>query len=88
MQKRRYTHTKDIDVITAVQSVAKARGLPPAQVALAWLLGKAGVCAPVIGATKVHHIEDAVKALEVGLSEEEVKQIEAEYVPHAIAGHT
>ena len=88
MQKRRYTHPKDVEVIGAVQAVAKARDLPPAQIALAWLLSKPGVCAPVIGATKPHHIEDAVKSLGVQLSADEVKQIEDGYEPHAVAGHT
>ena len=88
MQKRRYGKQSDAEVIEAVQGVAKARGLPPAQVALAWLLSKPGVSAPIIGATKPHHIEDAVKALSVQLSAEEVAQIEEHYVPHVVTSHT
>ena len=88
MQKRRYGKAGDAEVIEAVQAIAKARSLPPAQIALAWVLSKPGVSAPVIGATKPHHIEDAVKALSVQLSAEEVKQIEDLYVPHIITSHT
>ena len=88
MGKNRYNKSGDDAVITAVQGVAKARGLPPAQIALAWLLSKQGVSAPVIGATKPHHIEDAVKALSVQLTADELKKIEEGYVPHAISGHT
>lgn len=86
--KNRYNKSGDDEVIAAVQAVAKARSLPPAQIALAWLLSKQGVAAPVIGATKPHHIEDAIKALSVKLSADEVKQIEEGYVPHAVSGHT
>ena len=86
--KRRYNKSGDDAVIEAVHAVAKARSVPPAQVALAWLLSKPGVSAPIIGATKQQHIEDAVKALSLQLSADEVKQIEEVYVPHAIAGHT
>ena len=85
--KRRYNKSGDDAVIEAVHAVAKARGVPPAQVALAWLLSKQGIAAPVIGATKQHHIEDAVKALSLQLSADEVKQIEEVYVPHAVSGH-
>ena len=88
IQKRRYGKQSDAEVIEAVQGVAKARSLPPAQVALAWLLSKPGVSAPIIGATKPHHIEDAVKALSVQLTAEEVKQIEEHYVPHVVTSHT
>ena len=87
IQKRRYYKPGDDQVIAAVQAVAKARQLPPAQIALAWLLSKPGVSAPVIGATKPHHIEEAVKALAVQLSAEEVKQIEEGYIPHVVTSH-
>ena len=88
IHKMRYNKTGDPAVIEAVHAVAKARSVPPAQVALAWLLSKPGVSAPIIGATKQHHIEDAVKALSLQLSADEVKQIEEVYVPHAISSHT
>ncbi len=78
----------DVRVIERVDAVAKARGVPNAQIALAWLLRQKGVTAPIIGATKMHHLEDAIGALSIKLSEEEAKQLEEPYVPHAIAGYT
>ena len=76
----------DEAVIAAVGALAEARGLPRAQVALAWLLSKPGVTAPIIGASKPHHLEDAVAALSVRLTPEEIARLEAPYVPHAVAG--
>jgi aryl-alcohol dehydrogenase-like predicted oxidoreductase len=82
-----YTQPSDFDVVDRVASVAEARGLPPAQVALAWLLHKPGVTAPIVGATKQHHIEDAIAAVDVELTDDEVTRLEEPYVPHAVAGH-
>ena len=65
-------------------SVASERGLPPAQVSLAWLLSKPTVTAPIVGATKLSHIEDAVAATTVQLSEEEITRLEAPYRPHEV----
>ncbi len=76
----------DVKVIEQVDAIAKKRGLPNAQIALAWLLQQKGVTAPIIGATKMAHLEDAVASLFVKLSDEETKLLEAPYVPHAIAG--
>jgi aryl-alcohol dehydrogenase-like predicted oxidoreductase len=76
----------DHAVLTAVDKIAKAKSLPNAQVALAWLLQAKGVTSPIVGATKMHHLEDAVKALDVELSQEEVKALEEHYEPHPIAG--
>jgi aryl-alcohol dehydrogenase-like predicted oxidoreductase len=86
---RFYASTEDADarVRSAVDEVAKDRKVPSAQVALAWLLQKEGVTAPIVGATKMHHLEDAVASLDVTLSPEEVRRLESEYVPHAVAGH-
>lgn len=83
-----YAKTQDADrrVVEAVARVAEARGLLRAQVALAWLLQKAPVTAPIIGATKLHHLDDAVAALSVTLSQEEVAALEEAYVPHAVEG--
>jgi len=78
----------DFDVVDAVRAVAGERGLPPAQVALAWLLGRPGVSAPIVGATKLAHLEDAVAAVEVTLGEEEVARLEAPYRPHPVLGHS
>ena len=72
-----------VDVIGAV---AAERALPPAQVALAWLLGKPAVTAPVVGATKLRHLEDAIAAVDVTLGEDEVARLEAPYRPHPVLG--
>jgi aryl-alcohol dehydrogenase-like predicted oxidoreductase len=77
----------DARVLAAVQAVASARGVPPAQVALAWLCQKPGVVAPIVGASKPHHLDDAVAALSLKLTPEEVAALEAQYIPHAISGH-
>jgi 1-deoxyxylulose-5-phosphate synthase len=77
----------DFDVVDAVRAVAAERGLPPAQVALAWRLGKPVVTAPIVGATKLRHLEDAIAAVEVTLSEDEVARLEAPYRPHPTLGH-
>ncbi len=87
--KKLYAHTQSADhaVTDRVGEVAAARGIPRAQVALAWLLHNPVITAPIVGATKPHHLEDAVAALEVRLSPEEIAALEAPYVPHAVAGH-
>jgi aryl-alcohol dehydrogenase-like predicted oxidoreductase len=77
----------DFAVVDAVRAVARARGLPPAQVALAWMLHKQVVTAPIVGATKPGHIEDAVAAVEVELSTDEIAALEKTYVPHPVLGH-
>ena len=82
-----YTHEADDRVVDAVERVAKARGVPPAQVALAWLLAKPAVTAPIVGATKPHHLTDAVAATGLKLTAEEIAALEAPYVPHPILGH-
>jgi 1-deoxyxylulose-5-phosphate synthase len=78
----------DFEVVDAVRAVAAGRGLPPAQVALAWLLGRPAVSATVVGATKLGHIDDAVVALDISLSDEEVAPLEAPYRPHRVIGHS
>jgi 1-deoxyxylulose-5-phosphate synthase len=78
----------DFDVVDRLREVAGARGVPPAQVALAWLLAKKGVTAPIIGATKPGHLEDAIAAEGLELSPEEIERLEEPYVPHAISGHS
>jgi 1-deoxyxylulose-5-phosphate synthase len=81
------TAEADDKVVTRVQALAEAHGVPPARIALAWLLHKPGITAPIIGASKPHHIEDAVPAISIKLTAEEIKTLEEPYVPHAIAGH-
>jgi 1-deoxyxylulose-5-phosphate synthase len=80
------TAVADRKVIEAVGEVAQQRGVPRAQVALAWLMQKEPVSAPIIGVTKPHHLVDAVAALELILEKSEVEDLEREYVPHAVAG--
>jgi aryl-alcohol dehydrogenase-like predicted oxidoreductase len=83
-----YTNPEvDLRVIDRVGEVAAQRDVPPAQVALAWLLHKPAVTAPIVGATKLQQIEDALAAADLELSEEEISALEEPYVPHGIAGH-
>ena len=83
-----FTATEDADrrVVERLGVVAAARGIPRAQVALAWVLQKVPASSPIVGATKPNHLEDAVKALSVRLTAEEVASLEAPYLPHAITG--
>jgi 1-deoxyxylulose-5-phosphate synthase len=82
-----YTSAADYDVVDRVREVAAQRGVPAAQVALAWLLHRPGVTAPIVGATKLSHLEDALAAEELELSEDEMRQLEEPYIPHAVSGH-
>ncbi len=79
---------QDQKIVEAVARIAGSRGLSRAQVALAWILGKPGVTSPIVGATKPEHLSDAIAAVSVKLEEGEVAALEADYVPHAVAGHT
>jgi aryl-alcohol dehydrogenase-like predicted oxidoreductase len=82
-----YSQPTDFDVVERVAKVAAERGVPPAQVALAWLLGKPGVTAPIIGATKLGHLTDALAAEALELTDDEVKRLEEPYLPHPVLGH-
>jgi aryl-alcohol dehydrogenase-like predicted oxidoreductase len=82
-----YKPELDFPVVERAAEVASARGVPTAQVALSWLLHKPGVTAPIVGATKLEHLEDALAAEQLSLSDEEVTQLEEPYVTHPIAGH-
>ena len=83
-----YAQTEDSDrqIVEAVAEIAAARGVSRAQIAMAWLMGKPGVTAPIIGATKEHHLPDAVAALDIELTEDEIAALEAPYVPHPVLG--
>ena len=70
-----------------VAEVAEGRGVPAAQVALAWILQRPGITAPIIGATKPHHLTDALAAEQLELSADEVARLEEPYVPHPVLGH-
>ncbi len=82
-----YNQPTDFDVVDRVAEVAKERGVAPAQIALAWLLHKPGVTAPIVGATKMVHLEDAIAAEQLALSDEEMARLEEPYVPHPVLGH-
>jgi aryl-alcohol dehydrogenase-like predicted oxidoreductase len=86
--KTLYKATEEADrkVVEAVAALAKARSVPPAQIALAWMLSKSVITSPIIGATKMGHLEDAIAALDVTLSAEEIASLEASYVPHPVLG--
>ncbi len=82
-----YDSPSDLKVIEAVRRVATELGVSPSEVALAWLLQRPGVAAPIVGATKIEHLESAVRALDVVLSEEHARAVEEPYQPHAVRGH-
>jgi aryl-alcohol dehydrogenase (NADP+) len=83
-----YYQDSDFDVVNRLSELAEQRGDSNAQVALAWLLHKPGVTAPIVGASKMQHLEDAIRAVELKLSEEELKELEAPYKPHPVLGHS
>jgi len=82
-----YVDVADFEIIDAVRAVAAQRGVAPAEVALAWLLSKPVVTAPIVGATKLEHLEAAIRAVELTLAPEEIGRLEAAYKPHRVAGH-
>ena len=81
------TAESDAKVIARVQQLAAARDVPPARIALAWMLQKPGITAPIIGASKPQHLADAVAAVSIKLTSEEITVLEEPYVPHPVAGH-
>jgi aryl-alcohol dehydrogenase-like predicted oxidoreductase len=83
-----YKPEVDFAVVDRAAEVAAERGVPGAQVGLAWLLHKPGVTAPIVGATKLEHLQDALAAEQLTLSEDEITRLEEPYVPHAVAGHS
>ncbi|HLX21353.1 MAG TPA: aldo/keto reductase [Gaiellaceae bacterium] len=82
-----YVPDLDFPVVDRAAEVASARGVPTAQIALAWLLQRPGVTAPIVGATKLGHLEDALAAEQLQLSADEVARLEDPYVPHRVSGH-
>jgi 1-deoxyxylulose-5-phosphate synthase len=80
------TEAADRQVVERVAAIAGQRGIPRAQVALSWLAQKPSVTAPIVGASKPHHLDDAVAALSVALSEQEIRQLEEPYQPHPVLG--
>lgn len=83
-----YDHPADRLVAAALEDVARARGAGMAEVALAWLLSRPGVVAPIIGATRLEHLDAAIRALDVTLAPDEIARLETPYVPHGVKGHT
>jgi aryl-alcohol dehydrogenase-like predicted oxidoreductase len=83
-----YDEDADFDVVDRVVEIAAARAVKPAQVALAWLLAKPAVTAPIIGASKLYQLEEAIGALKLKLTEDEIKRLEAPYKPHPVLGHS
>jgi aryl-alcohol dehydrogenase-like predicted oxidoreductase len=85
---RLFANTEEADkkVVDRVAEIANAHGVPRAQVAVAWLLAKPAITAPIVGATKLHHLDDAIAAVTVKLSAEEIAALEEPYVPHAVVG--
>jgi aryl-alcohol dehydrogenase (NADP+) len=84
--RERFFKPEDFDVVEEVVAVAKEKGVTPSQVAIAWLLHK-GVTAPIVGPTRVEHVEDAVAAVDVKLNASDMERLEAKYKPHQILGH-
>jgi aryl-alcohol dehydrogenase (NADP+) len=83
-----YFRDADFTVAERAAEVAKAHGLTGSQIALAWLLNKPHIAAPIIGATKMDHLEQAIAALDIQLSDEDVKRLEEPYQPHPVLGHS
>jgi 1-deoxyxylulose-5-phosphate synthase len=85
--RKLYYQDSDFEVVGRLSAIAKQRGIPNAQVALAWVLQQPGITSPIVGASKMQHLEDAVKASEMTLSEEELKSLAEPYQPHSVLGH-
>lgn len=83
-----YYNEADFVVVERLTEIAKQRGVPNAQIALAWLLNKPGVTAPIVGASKLQHLDDAIQALTINLSEQEIRALEEPYQPHKVLGHS
>jgi len=84
----RYYQDNDFDVLDRVLDLAKRLDVKPAQLAVAWILHKPGITSPIIGASKMYQMDDALAAMSIKLSAEDIKYLEEPYIPHRIAGHT
>jgi len=85
--KSLYSNEPDFEIVRRLDEIASKRGIPAAQIALAWMLGKPAITAPIVGATKPVHLEDAVAAVSVKLTAEEITWLEELYQPHPVMGH-
>jgi aryl-alcohol dehydrogenase (NADP+) len=83
-----YYEDTDFDVLDCVTQIAEQHGVKPAQIALAWMLHKPGITSPIIGASKMYQLDEAIAALDIQLTPEEIAQLEAPYVPHPVLGHS
>jgi len=83
-----YYAPADFEIVAAVEEVAKRYAVKPAQIALAWILNKPGVSAPIIGATKMYQLDEAIAACSMQLKPEDVRQLEEKYIPHRVLGFT
>ena len=82
-----YYNDSDFEIVERLKTVADSKQVKPAQLALAWILSKPGVCAPIIGASKMYQLDEAVAATQIALSSDEIKQLEELYQPHRVLGH-
>ena len=87
LSDKQYNTAADFDVVDRVNAVAAERNVTPAQIALAWLLHKPAVTAPIVGATKLRHVDDALAATRLALADDEISRLEEPYVPHRVLGH-
>jgi aryl-alcohol dehydrogenase (NADP+) len=87
LAKKYYYSKSDFEIVERISAIAKRRGVSNAQVALAWILAQRGVAAPIVGASRMNHLEDAVNALSLELSGEEIENLSSAYGPHAVYGH-
>jgi aryl-alcohol dehydrogenase (NADP+) len=83
-----YYQDNDFDVLDRATELAERYGLTPAQVALAWMLHKSDITAPIIGASKTSHLEEAIAAIDIHFSDEEIAYLEEPYKPHPVLGHS
>jgi 1-deoxyxylulose-5-phosphate synthase len=83
-----YFRDEDFTVAECSAEIAKARGVTSSQIALAWILNKPHIASPIIGATKMDHLDQAIAAIDIKLSEDEIKQLEEPYKPHPVLGHS
>jgi len=83
-----YYRDSDFTVVERLTEIARKRGVSNAQVALAWMLSKPEVSAPIVGASKMQHLDDALNSLELRLDDEEIKSLEEPYEPHPVLGHS
>jgi aryl-alcohol dehydrogenase (NADP+) len=85
---RLYYNESDFTVVDRVTEIAKRRGVSNAQIAIAWMLARPGITAPIIGASKMHHLEDAIRACDLTLSDDEIRELNEPYQPHPVLGHS